>query len=97
MSQLVHRRLTLIPSRVRVSLLAGAIALLVGVAPAIAISASDGDSTGTQGRSAEAPGLRSDGGPEEGTRGIVSRPEPASHGASLRSDGGPEEGTRGVR
>jgi hypothetical protein len=33
---------------------------------------------------------RSDGGPEEGTRGIVAAPA-----ASTRSDGGPEEGSRG--
>ena len=35
-----------------------------------------------------APGARYDGGPEEGTRGIVSAPQPG-----VRYDGGPEEGT----
>jgi hypothetical protein len=37
-----------------------------------------------------APGVRYDGGPEEGTRGVVSAPQPG-----VRYDGGPEEGTRG--
>jgi hypothetical protein len=40
----------------------------------------------------QAPGTRFDGGPEEGTRGIVASP-PAP---SSRYDGGPEEGTRGL-
>jgi hypothetical protein len=35
-------------------------------------------------------GQRFDGGPDEGTRGIVAAPAP-----STRHDGGPEEGTRG--
>ena len=35
-----------------------------------------------------APGARYDGGPEEGTRGVVSAPQPG-----VRYDGGPEEGT----
>jgi hypothetical protein len=38
-----------------------------------------------------APGARYDGGPEEGTRGVVSAPQPG-----VRYDGGPEEGTRGA-
>ncbi len=37
-----------------------------------------------------APGARYDGGPEEGTRGVVSAPQPG-----VRYDGGPEEGSRG--
>jgi type II secretory pathway pseudopilin PulG len=39
-------------------------------------------------------GTRSDGGPEEGTRGLASQPSAPS---TTRSDGGPEEGTRGPR
>jgi hypothetical protein len=35
-------------------------------------------------------GRRYDGGPDEGTRGIVAAPAP-----STRYDGGPEEGSRG--
>jgi hypothetical protein len=38
-----------------------------------------------------APAIRSDGGPEEGTRGIV-----PAHSPITRHDGGPEEGTRGI-
>jgi hypothetical protein len=36
-------------------------------------------------------GIRYDGGPEEGTRGVV----PSGPGPGIRYDGGPEEGTRG--
>jgi hypothetical protein len=42
--------------------------------------------------SSQAPGTRYDGGPEEGTSGIVASP-PAP---STRYDGGPEEGTSGT-
>jgi len=35
-------------------------------------------------------GLRFDGGPDEGTRGIIAAPQP-----NTRNDGGPEEGSRG--
>ena len=38
------------------------------------------------------PGVRFDGGPEEGTRGVLS----AEAGPSTRYDGGPEEGSRGI-
>jgi hypothetical protein len=42
-------------------------------------------------RQVHSPGQRYDGGPEEGTRGIVPAQPPAT-----RYDGGPEEGTRGA-
>jgi hypothetical protein len=48
-------------------------------------------------------GTRYDGGPEEGTRGILKRPAPATfdpnsikEAPGVRYDGGPEEGTRGI-
>jgi hypothetical protein len=47
------------------------------------LAALGGDSSGSV-----APGARYDGGPEEGTRGIVSAPPPG-----VRYDGGPDEGT----
>jgi hypothetical protein len=47
----------------------------------------------TDGRSTApmAPGIRYDGGPEEGTRGVLETPA----SPDTRYDGGPEEGTRG--
>jgi hypothetical protein len=39
-----------------------------------------------------APGLRYDGGPDEGTRGLHAQPIPGN----TRYDGGPDEGTRGL-
>jgi hypothetical protein len=51
----------------------------------------------------KADGIRYDGGPDEGTRGIVrSTPSPAgspptTSSDGTRYDGGPEEGTRGIR
>jgi hypothetical protein len=41
----------------------------------------------------DTPGLRFDGGPEEGSRGPLTVTPPAD----TRFDGGPEEGTRGVQ
>lgn len=88
MSQLTHRQLPLIPVRTRTALIAGVIAALVAaVVLALAINASDSSSALSQVKPGEAPALRSDGGPEESTRG-------ATRGAALRTDGGPDESTR---
>lgn len=51
----------------------------------------EGVQSGVSANVAPAPGVRFDGGPEEGTRGITSVQPPAA-----RYDGGPEEGTRGI-
>jgi hypothetical protein len=48
-----------------------------------------------QGRVAQPPSTRYDGGPEEGTRGAVSSGEASSAVSGTRYDGGPEEGSRG--
>ncbi len=88
MSQLTHRQLPLIPARSRVAVVAAAVAAVIAaVVLALAISASDSSSTVSEVKPGEAPALRSDGGPEESTRG-------ASGGAAVRSDGGPDESTR---
>jgi hypothetical protein len=42
-----------------------------------------------------APGVRYDGGPEEGTRGLLLFARTAPLAPGVRYDGGPEEGTRG--
>ena len=59
-----------------------------------------------QGRVAQPPSTRYDGGPEEGTRGplvsprassLPAYPTPEAIAPGARYDGGPEEGTRGIR
>jgi hypothetical protein len=82
------------------ALLAVATIAVVALAIAVVILAADGDevrrasSSAPQAQQAvqsRAPDTRYDGGPNEGTRGIVAAPAP-----STRYDGGPEEGTRGL-
>jgi hypothetical protein len=84
------------------ALLAVATIAVVALAVAVVILAANGDEVNrtSAARPAPAPvshatlgpatGIRYDGGPEEGTRGIV-----RAHSPSTRYDGGPEEGTRG--
>jgi hypothetical protein len=50
-----------------------------------------------QGRVAQPPSIRYDGGPEEGTRGALSSGAASSAVPGTRYDGGPEEGSRGSR
>jgi hypothetical protein len=76
---------------------------VVALTSAVVILAADGDEvTGTssarpsappvsQAVQGPAPGIRYDGGPDEGTRGIA-----RAHSPSTRYDGGPDEGTRGI-
>jgi hypothetical protein len=86
------------------ALLAAAMVALVGMAIALVIVASDGNQVDTTAANQTAPvtsrlapadptapGLRYDGGPEEGSRGAIATP--AAPGT--RYDGGPEEGSRG--
>jgi hypothetical protein len=85
------------------ALLAVATIAVVALAIAVVILAADGDEVNrtSAARPAAAPvpqavqgptpGVRYDGGPDEGTRGIV-----RAHSPSTRYDGGPEEGTRGI-
>jgi hypothetical protein len=88
------------------ALLAVALAAVLGLSAAVVILATDSDDVaGTSSaqpvESAPLPqqehplssGTRYDGGPEEGTRGLVSHDSIPS--AGIRYDGGPEEGTSG--
>ena len=84
------------------ALLAVAMIAVVGLTGAVVIVATNSDEVaGTssasphQGRVAQPPSTRYDGGPEEGTRGAVSSGT-SSPAPGTRYDGGPEEGTRGA-
>jgi hypothetical protein len=79
-------------------LLAVAMFAVVGLTIAVVILATDDDRdlsvssantpSALTSSGSVAPGARYDGGPEEGTRGVVSAPHPG-----VRYDGGPDEGT----
>jgi hypothetical protein len=85
------------------ALLAVATIAVIALAIAVVILAADGDEVNRtssarplappvrQAVPARGPAIRSDGGPEEGTRGIGRAPSP-----STRPDAGPKEGTRGI-
>ena len=82
------------------ALLAVAMIAVVGLTVAVVILAT-GDSASNSASSGqpisapgEAPALRSDGGPDESTRGPFTQPREETGGAALRPDGGPEESTR---
>jgi hypothetical protein len=88
------------------ALLAVAMFAVVGLTVAVVILATDDDAVTTSGSTSVSapaqtapaePGTRYDGGPEEGTRGVITSRLPnvdASPGA--RYDGGPEEGSADV-
>jgi hypothetical protein len=95
MSQLAHPQPRLLPRLPRRLKLA-AVALIAGAAIALffAISADDeAIQTPNAAVADTAAGIRYDGGPSEGTTGIV----PPGPAAGVRYDGGPEEGTSAVR
>jgi hypothetical protein len=76
------------------ALLAVAMVAVVGLAATVVIVANDSDDAAStslasphKGRAAEPASTRYDGGPEEGTRGVVTARQPG-----IRYDGGPEEG-----
>jgi hypothetical protein len=82
-------------------LLAIAMVAVLALTAAVVILANDEDqvSTATKAVPAVHPqplpdGTRFDGGPEEGTRGLIAQPKAP---AGTRFDGGPEEGTRGPK
>ena len=83
-------------------LLALAMVAVIALAAAVVILANDEDKVDTASKATPAvqpqtaPGTRFDGGPEEGTRGIIAQPK-AQPQPGTRFDGGPEEGTRGPR
>lgn len=85
------------------ALLAVATTAVVALAIAVVILAADGDEANSMSSARQpapvapqavqdrAPGIRYDGGPEEGTSAIVPAQAPGT-----RYDGGPEEGSRGI-
>jgi hypothetical protein len=85
------------------TLLAFAMAAVLALGAGVVILANDADQVASTNRAAPAvqqsqtqlpAGIRFDGGPEEGTRGLAAQPQLP---AGTRFDGGPEEGTRGAR
>jgi hypothetical protein len=83
------------------ALLAISMAAVIALTAAVVILANDEDDVSTATRAVPAvqaqpqlpAGTRFDGGPEEGTRGLIAQPKAP---AGTRFDGGPEEGTRGA-
>ena len=99
MAQLAHIQSQVIPASTRTRRVIGSaiLALLVAGAVVLALTLPGNDSSsGTQQdqSSAVAPSARFDGGPNEGTRGALSRQRVDS--PVIRFDGGPQEGTRGA-
>jgi hypothetical protein len=99
MAQLAHIQSQVIPASTRTRrVIGGAIlALLVAGAVVLALTLPGNDSSSVTQQdqsSAVAPSARFDGGPNEGTRGAVSRQQVDS--PVVRFDGGPQEGTRGA-
>jgi hypothetical protein len=98
MAQLAHTQSQVIPASTRTRrVIGGAIlALLVAGAVVLALTLPGNDSSSTPANqsSAVAPSARFDGGPNEGTRGTLSRQRVDS--PVIRFDGGPQEGTRGA-
>ena len=78
------------------ALLATAMIAVVGLTAAVVILATndDRDTSASSAAQVSAPGpaeTRYDGGPEEGTRGVIAARQPV-----VRYDGGPEEGSRAI-
>jgi hypothetical protein len=99
MAQLAHTQSQVIPANTRTRrVIGGAIlALLVAGAVVLALTLPGNDSSSVTSENqspAIAPSARFDGGPNEGTRGAVTRQPVES--AVIRFDGGPQEGTRGA-
>jgi hypothetical protein len=83
-------------------LLAIAMVAVLALTAAVVILANDEDQVSTATKAVPAvqsqplpAGTRFDGGPEEGTRGLIAQPKAQPLPADTRFDGGPEEGTRG--
>lgn len=86
------------------ALLAVLVVAMIGLTAAVVILATQDDAdvgiatqTATPAITADPPGsIRYDGGPEEGTRGVLSAGATVAAEPGVRYDGGPEEGTRGA-
>jgi hypothetical protein len=104
MGQAVSRQQPAVVLRSQFNQLRALLAVLAiavaGLTVAVVILANDKDEVSTSSSTSTAPPVgttRADGGPEEGTRGIVPARQPnADASPGTRSDGGPEEGTRGI-
>ena len=89
-------------------LLAIAMVAVLALTAAVVILAADEDKVDTASKATpqvssrgvvaqpQTPGTRFDGGPEEGTRGLIAQPKAQPQTPGTRFDGGPEEGTRGL-
>jgi hypothetical protein len=78
----------------RASVIAMCVALAATIGAVLILVLADTDSDVQPAGRAVSPTQRFDGGPNEGTRGLVSRSPVDS--AVTRFDGGPQEGTRGI-
>ena len=85
-------------------LLAIAMVAVLALTAAVVILANDEDKVDTASKATPAvlpqpqtpAGTRYDGGPDEGTRGLIAQPKAQPQTPGTRFDGGPEEGTRGL-
>jgi hypothetical protein len=96
MSRLTHTRPQTLRVRLPLWFRLGVLALIAGAAIALFLAVSADEEAVEVPNAAvsdTAAGVRYDGGPEEGTTGIL-RPGPAQ---GIRYDGGPEEGGHGIR
>jgi hypothetical protein len=94
MSQLAHTQPQVLRFRLPLRVWLAAAALIAGAAIALFFAISGGDEATQTPKTAvpnTATGVRYDGGPEEGTRGVVPARQPG-----VRYDGGPEEGTAAI-
>jgi hypothetical protein len=96
MSQVAHTQPQVLRFRLPLRAWLMAVALIAGAAIALffALSAEEATDPAKPAASASVAGVRYDGGPEEGTRGLLYS---GSAAAGVRFDGGPEEGGHGIR
>lgn len=96
MSQVAHTQPQVLRFRLPLRVWLAAVALIAGTAIALffALSAEEATDTPKTADSASVAGVRYDGGPDEGTRGLLYS---GSAAAGIRYDGGPEEGGHGIR
>jgi uncharacterized membrane protein len=98
----IKQRLLRDQRRAKIAALA-AVALLTAAIVALVLALDAGDSATSVEKHAAQPGVRYEGGPEEGTAALTERspvatfdPNSIKNPPGQRYDGGPEEGTRGA-
>jgi len=99
MSGIAHNTPATLPLRLRRSrftwIAVAVVAIAIAITVVLVVSGDDSNSSPTAvtpSVATQPAGVRYDGGPEEGTRGLVTSPS----SPNTRYDGGPEEGTRGL-